>query len=64
VTTSLNQNTVRKIPLFGDIPIIGHLFKQNENLETGRELVVFLTPSVLKAITTAAAAPAAGPAPR
>jgi len=68
VTTSLNQNTVRKIPLFGDIPILGHLFKQNENFETGRELVVFLTPSVLKAITTAAtsgaATPAPGPAPR
>src|SRR5881397_578513 len=55
VTTSVNQNTVRKIPFFGDIPIFGHLFKQNENFETGRELVVFLTPSVLKAITTTAA---------
>src|SRR5438128_2368657 len=26
VTTSANQNTVRKIPLFGDIPILGYLF--------------------------------------
>src|SRR3989441_2080719 len=68
VTTSVNQNTVRKIPLFGDIPILGHLFKQNENFEQGRELVVFLTPSVLKSMTTAAmsgaATPASAPAPR
>src|SRR5437660_3698887 len=63
VTTSVNQNTVRKIPLFGDIPILGHLFKQNENFEQGRELVVFLTPSVLKSTTTAAMSGAATPAP-
>ncbi len=63
VTTSVNQNTVRKIPLFGDIPILGYLFKQNENFEQGRELVVFLTPSVLKSTTTAAMSGAATPAP-
>src|SRR3989475_120461 len=68
VTISTNQNTVRKVPLFGDIPILGYLFKQKEDFESGRELVVFLTPSVLKAVTTAAtsgaATPAPGPAPR
>jgi type IV pilus assembly protein PilQ len=48
VTTSTNQNTVRKVPVFGDIPLLGWLFKQRENFESGRELVVFLTPSVLK----------------
>jgi len=68
VTTSTNQNTVRKVPVFGDIPILGYLFKQKENFETGRELVVFLTPSVLKAITTVATSgaepPAPGPTPR
>jgi type IV pilus secretin PilQ/predicted competence protein len=60
VTTSLNQTTVRKVPLFGDIPILGWLFKQKETFEQGRELVVFLTPSVLKGIVgqAAAAAPA------
>jgi len=68
VTTSTNQNTVRKVPVFGDIPLLGYLFKQKENFELGRELVVFLTPSVLKSITTAAtsgaAPPEPGPAPR
>jgi type II secretory pathway component HofQ len=34
--------------VLGDIPVLGWLFKQNENFEEGRELVVFLTPSVLK----------------
>jgi type IV pilus assembly protein PilQ len=50
VTQTVNQNTVRKVPYLGDIPILGWLFKQKENFETGRELVVFLTPSVLKGV--------------
>jgi type IV pilus assembly protein PilQ len=47
VTTGQNQNTIRKVPVFGDIPVLGWLFKQKETFEQGRELVVFLTPSVL-----------------
>jgi type IV pilus assembly protein PilQ len=47
VTQSLSSTTVRKVPLFGDIPIFGWLFKQKENTELGRELVIFLTPSLV-----------------
>ncbi len=57
VTTGVQQETIRKVPIFGDIPVLGWLFKQKENFDTGRELVVFLTPSVLK---TMVAAPAPG----
>jgi len=53
VTTAVNQNTIRKVPIFGDIPVLGWLFKQRENFETGREMVVFVTPSVLKALVAA-----------
>ena len=56
VATMVDSNTVRKVPVFGDIPILGWLFKQKENFEQGRELVVFVTPSVLRP-TNAAAAP-------
>ena len=55
VTTGQNQNTVRKVPVLGDIPGLGWLFKQRETFEQGRELVVFLTPSVLKAMVAGAA---------
>jgi type IV pilus assembly protein PilQ len=58
VLTSVNQNTVRKVPVFGDIPLLGHLFKQRENFETGRELVVFLTPTVIRPAERTAGAPA------
>jgi type IV pilus assembly protein PilQ len=48
VTQSVQQSTVRKVPLFGDIPVLGWLFKQKENFGTDRELVVFVTPSILR----------------
>ena len=50
VTQTVNQNTIRKVPYLGDIPFLGWAFKQKENFEQGRELVIFLTPSVLKAV--------------
>src|SRR5438445_1829293 len=62
VTTNLDQDETRKIPIFGDIPIIGWLFKQTASQTTGRELVVFITPSVLKVET--AQAPPPPPAPK
>ena len=62
VTTNLDQDETRKIPLFGDIPVIGWLFKQTASQTTGRELVVFITPSVLK--VDSGMAPPPPPAPR
>jgi type IV pilus assembly protein PilQ len=49
VTQNVQQKTVRKVPVMGDVPILGWMFKQREDFEVGRELVVFLTPSILKA---------------
>ena len=60
VTQSVQQNTVRKVPLFGDIPLLGWLFKARETFESGRELVVFLTPSLVKTDGALAARPASG----
>lgn len=48
VTTNVQREEVRKFPLFGDIPILGWLFKQRGTQDLRRELVVFITPSVLK----------------
>jgi len=40
--------TVRKIPLLGDIPIAGHLFKRTIKEKSKTELLIFLTPHVAK----------------
>jgi type IV pilus assembly protein PilQ len=53
VTQAVSSTTVRKVPLFGDIPIFGWLFKQKENDESGRELVIFVTPSLVTGQGTA-----------
>ena len=57
VTQTVNQTTIRKVPFLGDIPFLGWAFKQREIFDTGRELVIFLTPSVLEAATSPAMSP-------
>lgn len=47
VTVSENADAIRKVPLFGDIPVLGWLFKQNAERSSSRELVIFITPSVV-----------------
>ncbi|MHC4758009.1 MAG: secretin N-terminal domain-containing protein [Planctomycetota bacterium] len=39
---------VDKIPLLGDIPIVGQLFKNTRNVDRNSELVVFLAPHIDK----------------
>ncbi len=41
------RNQVNKVPLLGDIPIIGHAFKNNARTNNRAELLVFLTPRVV-----------------
>ncbi|MBI4271614.1 MAG: AMIN domain-containing protein [Candidatus Rokubacteria bacterium] len=60
VANNTDQEEVRKIPVFGDIPFLGWLFKQRSTNFTGRELVVFITPSIL---ATDQAKAQASPAP-
>jgi type IV pilus assembly protein PilQ len=36
-----------KVPLLGDIPLLGHLFRHKSKLQDKTELLVFLTPTVL-----------------
>jgi len=37
----------RKVPLFGDIPVAGGLFRHSETQLTNNELIVFITPYVI-----------------
>lgn len=42
------SQTVRKVPLLGDIPLLGNLFKRTESTKSQTELLIFLTPQVVK----------------
>jgi type II secretory pathway component GspD/PulD (secretin) len=37
----------RKVPIFGDIPFIGRLFKHRSKSVRGRNLMVFVTPTII-----------------
>lgn len=40
-------NTVSKVPLLGDIPAVGNLFKSRSRESTKREMLVFITPRMV-----------------
>ncbi|MFT5814371.1 MAG: general secretion pathway protein D, partial [Psychroserpens sp.] len=42
------QESVQKVPLLGDIPFIGHLFKTTSNTKRKRNLMVFLRPTIVR----------------
>ena len=41
-------NTVNRVPFFGDLPLVGALFRSKVDLDNKRELLVFVTPKILK----------------
>ena len=47
ITQLSTRDQIRKVPILGDIPVLGWLFKQKGTDDRKRELVVFLTPTVL-----------------
>lgn len=52
----VEQNTQKgtdKVPLLGDIPLLGYLFQSNTNSTIKRELLIFVTPQILKEGTVA-----------
>ena len=43
-----NRIDAQKVPFLGDIPILGHLFKQNAKSEQKAELLIFITPKIVE----------------
>lgn len=48
IYTQDERSTTTKIPVLGDIPYVGFLFKQNQKADDRRELLMFITPKILK----------------
>ena len=42
------SNDVRKVPMLGDLPVIGNIFKKTAKKNVKRELLIFVTPKILK----------------
>jgi type IV pilus assembly protein PilQ len=43
-----NRKDISKLPWFGDVPVLGNLFKKRGNTHSKAELLVFVTPRVLQ----------------
>ncbi len=55
---SKNQtNTVSKMPVLGDLPIIGQFFRSKSNSVSNAELLIFVTPTIIEDDSTGNASP-------
>jgi type IV pilus assembly protein PilQ len=41
------RNTTDKVPLLGDVPVLGYLFRSNSRTNDKTELLVFITPKIV-----------------
>jgi type IV pilus assembly protein PilQ len=54
VFESDNINTTDKVPFFGDLPGVGYFFRRDHVEDNKRELLIFITPKVLRESIAAA----------
>jgi type IV pilus assembly protein PilQ len=48
ILETTRQATDTKVPLLGDIPVLGHLFKNTSRKNNKDEILIFVTPKILK----------------
>jgi type IV pilus assembly protein PilQ len=48
IYTGNASETITKVPFLGDIPVLGHLFKNTSTTDQKTELLIFVTPRILK----------------
>ena len=42
------RDTEKKVPYLGDVPVLGHLFKTTSKVDNKDELLIFVTPKILR----------------
>lgn len=45
---STEENELKKVPVFGDIPVVGNIFKAEKKKEVKKEVIIFITPKYVK----------------
>ncbi|MGE0199370.1 MAG: type II and III secretion system protein family protein [Candidatus Melainabacteria bacterium] len=48
ILTREERNTMSKVPFAGDLPILGGLFRNTDNTKVDKELIVVVTPRIVK----------------
>ena len=44
---NIDSKTIKKIPILGDIPVLGQFFKHTASSKKRRELIILITPTVV-----------------
>jgi len=55
IFTQEERSNVYKVPSFGDIPLLGQLFRQSSQLRSQKELLIFITPRIVADLAAAGA---------
>jgi type IV pilus assembly protein PilQ len=42
------RDSVKKVPGLGDVPVVGNLFKTKQKINNRDELLIFVTPKILR----------------
>jgi type IV pilus assembly protein PilQ len=48
ILETTRTETTTKVPYLGDIPVLGHLFKSTTTTNNKNELLIFVTPKILR----------------
>jgi len=48
VHTQIQKNNINKVPVLGDVPVLGNLFRNTLRQDDKGELLIFLSPKILK----------------
>jgi type IV pilus assembly protein PilQ len=55
IFTQEERSNIYKVPFFGDIPVLGQLFRQSSQLRSQKELLIFITPRIVADLAAAGA---------
>jgi type IV pilus assembly protein PilQ len=48
ILETVRRDSEKKVPYIGDIPVLGHLFKNTTKVNNKNELLIFVTPKILR----------------
>ncbi|MEX2352953.1 MAG: type IV pilus secretin PilQ, partial [Gammaproteobacteria bacterium] len=48
IYNQVDRNSLDRVPFFGDLPYLGFLFKKNRVEQSKTELLIFVTPRILR----------------
>jgi type IV pilus assembly protein PilQ len=47
VYSQIQSDGVNKVPLLGDIPVLGYLFRSSAKIDNKSELLIFISPKIM-----------------